>query len=70
GGPGGSEKRYNLTFSLNFQNLFNHSNLAPPVGNLSSPLFGESTRTLGGFGQGGNPSAGNRRVTATIRFNF
>ncbi len=76
GGPGagpggaGSEKRYNLTFSVNFQNLLNRTNLAPPVGNLSSPFFGESTRTLGGFGQGGNPAAGNRRVTATIRFNF
>ncbi len=76
GGPGagpggaGSEKRYNLTFSLNFQNLLNRTNLAPPVGNLSSPFFGESTRTLGGFGQGGNPAAGNRRVTATVRFNF
>ncbi|HEY0378241.1 MAG TPA: carboxypeptidase regulatory-like domain-containing protein [Pyrinomonadaceae bacterium] len=76
GGPGagpggaGSDKRYNLTFSLNFQNLLNRTNLAPPVGNLNSPFFGESTRTLGGFGQGGNPAAGNRRVTATIRFNF
>jgi hypothetical protein len=72
GGPAsfGNEKRYNLTFSLNFQNLLNRTNLAPPVGNLNSPFFGESLRTLGGFGQGGNPAAGNRRVTATIRFNF
>ncbi len=76
GGPGagpggaGSEKRYNVTFSLNFQNLLNRTNLAPPVGNLSSEFFGESLRTLGGFGQGGNPAAGNRRVTASVRFNF
>jgi hypothetical protein len=71
-GPGGAgaEKRYNLTFSLNFQNLFNRTNLDVPVGNLNSPFFGESTRTLGGFGQGGNPAAGNRRVSASLRFNF
>lgn len=72
GGPGGAgaEKRYNLTFSVNIQNLFNRSNLNTPVGNLSSPLFGQSLSTLGGFGQGGNPAAGNRRVQASVRFNF
>jgi hypothetical protein len=70
GGAGGTEKRYNLTFSVNIQNLFNRTNLATPVGNLSSPLFGESLRTLGGFGGGGNPAAGNRRVQASIRLNF
>ncbi|MDT4896268.1 MAG: hypothetical protein QOH25_1345 [Acidobacteriota bacterium] len=71
-GPGsaGAEKRYNVTFSVNIQNLFNRTNLATPVGNLSSPLFGESLRTLGGFGGGGNPAAGNRRVQASVRFNF
>ncbi|HEX8709419.1 MAG TPA: carboxypeptidase regulatory-like domain-containing protein [Pyrinomonadaceae bacterium] len=70
GGPGGPEKRYNLTFSVNIQNLFNRTNLNTPVGNLSSPLFGQSLSTLGGFGGGGNPAAGNRRVSATVRFNF
>lgn len=73
-GPGGAgaEKRYNLTFSLNFQNLFNRTNLAPPVGNLSSPLFGQSLSTLGGFGDngGGNASVANRRITAGVRFSF
>jgi hypothetical protein len=70
---GGPEKRYSLTFSVNFQNLFNHNNRATPIGNLSSPLFGESTSTaggFGGFGPGGSVSAGNRRVQAQIRFNF
>ena len=72
GGGGASTGRYNLTFSLNFQNLFNHSNLGPPVGNLGSELFGESTATIGafgGFGGGGNP-AYNRRIDAQIRFTF
>jgi hypothetical protein len=70
---GGPEKRYSLTFSVNFQNIFNRNNPASPIGNLSSPLFGESTATaggFGGFGPGGSASAGNRRIQAQIRFNF
>lgn len=73
-GGGSSERgRYNLTFSINFQNLFNRTNAGLPVGNLSSTLFGESLSTIGGFGGGGgggNPAAGNRRVQAQIRFSF
>ena len=73
GGGFGEGKRYNLTFSINFQNIFNRTNASLPVGNLSSPLFGESLSTAGGFGGGGgggNPAAGNRRVQAQIRFSF
>jgi hypothetical protein len=75
-GPGGappSEKRYNLNVSINFQNLLNHVNLAAPVGNLSSPSFGESLGLGGTFGAGSGPGsagAGNRRVYAQVRFNF
>jgi len=80
GGGGAEAKRYSMQFSLNFQNLFNHVNLAPPVGNLSSPFFGQSLALNGGFGGfgpgggggggGGGLGAGNRKVTAQIRFNF
>jgi len=82
GGPGGgggggfpgvsAEKRYNITFSVQIQNIFNRSNFAPPVGNLSSPLFGQSTQTLGGFGDSGGASnaSANRRITAGLRFTF
>jgi hypothetical protein len=78
GGPGGfcgggasSSSRYSLTFSLNFQNILNHTNLANPVGNLGSGLFGESTSTAGGFGGfGAAPAAYNRRIDAQIRFSF
>jgi hypothetical protein len=71
GGGGGGNGRYNLTFSLNFNNLLNHTNLSNPVGNLGSQLFGQSTSTAGGFGGfgGGNP-AYNRRIEAQIRFTF
>jgi hypothetical protein len=70
GGPGGSG-RYNLTFSLNFQNILNHANFANPVGNLGSGLFGQSTATAGGFGGfGAGPTAYNRRIDAQLRFSF
>jgi len=71
GGGGAGNGRYNLTFSLNFNNLLNHTNLANPVGNLGSQLFGQSTATAGGFGGfgAGNP-AYNRRIDAQIRFSF
>jgi hypothetical protein len=48
-------------------------NLGLPVGNLSSPSFGESVGLGGTFGGGGGPGsagAGNRRVYAQVRFNF
>lgn len=85
GGPAGGgsaeAKRYTMQFSMNFQNLFNKVNLSPPVGNLSSPFFGESLALNGGFGGfggfgggggtgGGGGGAGNRRVTASVRFSF
>lgn len=81
GGGGAEAKRYSMQFSLNFQNLLNHVNLSTPVGNLSSPFFGESLSLNGGFGgfggpgagggaTGGSSGAGNRRVTAQVRFNF
>ncbi|HEX6182467.1 MAG TPA: carboxypeptidase-like regulatory domain-containing protein [Pyrinomonadaceae bacterium] len=68
----GGEARYRLTTGVRFTNLFNRVNLDLPVGNLGSPLFGQSAATAGGFGAGsvGNPAAGNRRVEAQIRFEF
>ncbi len=75
GGGSSTGKKYNLTVSLNAQNLFNRVNLAPPVGDLSSLLFGQSISlqgSFGGFGGGGAGStgAGNRRIYAQIRFTF
>jgi hypothetical protein len=74
GSPASPEKRFNLNVSINFQNLLNHVNLSTPVGNLSSPSFGESLGlggAFGGFGGGGGSSgAGNRRIYAQMRLNF
>jgi hypothetical protein len=66
------EKKYTLTFSVNIQNLLNTTNLAQPIGNLSSPRFGESFSTAGsfGFGPSGSAAAGNRRIQLQVRFGF
>jgi hypothetical protein len=76
GGDAGAERhRYNLNFSVNIQNLLNNTNEGVPVGNLSSPLFGQAIGTAGGFGRGGGgggggQAAGNRRVELQLRFSF
>ena len=71
GGGAAEAKRYTMQFSVNFQNLLNKVNLANPTGSLSSPSFGESLslQRFGGFGGGGS-GAGNRRVSAQVRFSF
>jgi hypothetical protein len=62
-GGGGSENgRYSLELSVNVRNIFNHVNLGPPVGNLGSPLFGQSN-SVSGF-------SGYRRMDLMVRFNF
>ena len=57
-------KRYTIEFTLDVHNIFNNVNLAPPIGNLSSPLFGRSN-SLGGGG-----STANRRIELETRFTF
>jgi hypothetical protein len=47
-GPGNTNHRYNLTFSVNARNVLNRENLAAPIGNLSSPNFGRSVSLAGG----------------------
>jgi len=71
GGPfGGSEKsnqRYSLTLSANARNIFNNVNPAPPIGNLSSGLFGKSTALAGGVF---NTQSANRRIDLQVMFSF
>ena len=78
GGPGGgggggmfggspSNNRYNLTFSVNARNIFNNVNVSNPIGNLSSPLFGESNSLAGGpF----SSSTANRKIDLQLSFSF
>jgi len=86
GGPGGggpppgmfgggvSGKKYSLTASIQASNALNHTNLAAPVGNLSSPYFGESVSLASGFGPPGGGSGGsatyNRKIMLQLRFTF
>jgi hypothetical protein len=65
-----SETPYKMTFSLQMQNLLNHTNLGMPIGNLTSPFFGQSLWSAGDSGFGGSNPAGNRRIEAQIRFSF
>jgi Carboxypeptidase regulatory-like domain/TonB dependent receptor len=74
GGPGGAfsmgaatSRRYNLTFSVSARNVLNRVNLAPPIGNLSSPLFGESNALAGGPYSFGSAT---RRIDLQVQFSF
>jgi hypothetical protein len=73
-GPGGmfagdsTGRRINLTLGLTARNLLNHVNLATPVGDLLSPVFGESVALAGGFGAAGGSS--NRRIDLQLRLSF
>jgi hypothetical protein len=81
GGPdaGATNHRYNLTFSVAARNIFNNVNLATPIGNLGSPLFGQSNGIVTGFGPGGGGPGGggggggaaaNRKIDLQVSFNF
>jgi Carboxypeptidase regulatory-like domain/TonB dependent receptor-like, beta-barrel len=61
-----ANKRYSLEFSIFARNLLNTTNLGSPVGNLSSPLFGHSNSSAGGFFS----SSANRMFQAGLRFTF
>jgi Carboxypeptidase regulatory-like domain/TonB dependent receptor len=69
GGPdaGSTNHRYSLTFSVAARNIFNNVNLALPIGNLSSPLFGQSNGLVTGFG---STATANRRIDLQVSFNF
>jgi hypothetical protein len=72
GGPGGSDvgttnRRYSLTFSVAGRNILNNVNLATPVGDLSSPIFGQSN---GLAGQPYSSNTANRRVDLQVTFGF
>lgn len=78
GGFGGNERKpYNLTLSLNVNNLFNKVNFGAPISNLASSRFGQYTSTAGGFfggfgpgGGGGGGGSANRRVELQARFSW
>jgi len=67
GGGASSNRRYSLTFGVVVRNLFNDVNLAAPIGNLGSPLFGESNALAKPpFGS----ASYNRRLDLQVTFSF
>lgn len=74
GGPGGggmfgasSNARYNLTFSVGVRNVFNNVNYGTPIGNLSSPLFGQANSLAG---RPFSSPTSNREVELQMFFTF
>ena len=72
GGGDSSGRRYSLTASMMFHNMFNTVNKGSPVGSLLSPEFGEPlSLATSGFGAGGAAAqAFNRRIDFSLRFSF
>jgi hypothetical protein len=61
-GGGAENSRFSLEFSVNVRNVFNIINLGPPVGNIGSPLFGQSNSVNGWMGY--------RHLDLQVRFSF
>jgi hypothetical protein len=67
GGGAASNRRYSLTLSVNARNVLNHPNFGAPIGNLTSPIFGESNGLAGGpFSSG--PAV--RKIELQAMFSF
>ena len=71
GQVGGAGHKYTLGLTVQATNIFNHVNLANPIGTLNSPFFGESISSVStGQGLGGGGVTGNRRIQLTLRFTY
>ena len=70
-GTATTSHRYNLIFAMSAQNILNHTNPGPIIGDITSPLFGRSNQIAGGpNGEGFFETANNRRLEMQIRFSF
>jgi hypothetical protein len=67
GADSSGNTRYGLTFGVSARNIFNKVNLANPVGDLSSPLFGQAN---GLAGRPFSDSTSNRRLDLQLTFTF
>ena len=61
---------YKLTISIYGSNIFNRTNAAQPIGNLSSPLFGQSIATQMFGSSAGGGAAANRNISLLVQFSF
>jgi hypothetical protein len=62
------DRPWSLNFTLEVQNLFNHTNPGPPVGVLTSPFFGRSLSLAPDFGTA--LTAANRTLMLHSSFTF
>ncbi len=62
-----ANRRYSMTLSASARNIFNHVNYGPQVGNLNSPLFGQSNGLATGPFSSGNSI---RRIDLQVIFDF
>ena len=68
---GDTKKSFNLTLGIRANNIFNNVNFAPPIGNLSSPLFGKPISTLNSYGfSGQRGNSTNRNINLSLRLSF
>ncbi|HVW11256.1 MAG TPA: carboxypeptidase regulatory-like domain-containing protein [Bryobacteraceae bacterium] len=68
---GGNSHRYNVGLTVAVTDIFNHVNLANPVGALNSPFFGQSLNAIStGQGLGAGGVTGTRRIQLTLRFTY
>ncbi|HQR34246.1 MAG TPA: carboxypeptidase-like regulatory domain-containing protein [Blastocatellia bacterium] len=68
-------ERLGLQFRADFFNLFNHTNFANPISDLSNANFGKITQTLGAavsnaVGTSGGPIGGPRLIQFSLRLQF
>jgi len=64
-----ADRPYALTLSISARNLLNHVNPGPVIGDINSPLFGQSNQIAAGSGAYLD-SANNRRIELQARFAF
>src|SRR5262249_32911639 len=69
---GPSPRTYRLSIAMATQNILNHTNAGPIIGNITSPLFGRANQPSGGGGGFGgfSEAANNRRLELQTRFTF
>jgi hypothetical protein len=64
-----TDRKYNMSISMQGRNLLNHTNPGPIIGDITSPLFGQANSMAGGFGAF-SENANNRRLELQLRFSF
>jgi len=69
-GGGGGGGHGPGAMSASGRNVISRINDAPPDGDLSSSLFGQSTALAGGFVPCASGAAGDRKIELQLRFTF